>query len=201
LPLLPRLDTLWANPERGVFRTTDGGITWQRVLYKDENTAPLTLHSIRTIPTFCSLLSGKPVAPVEPDQRRRRQRSLLLQRRWFDWKQLQEHGLPKPPYGRIGVAFAAGSDRMYALIEAGEGGLYRSDDGGENWQLVNDSRAFQQRAWYYMHVVADPNDPDTVYILNVDFYKSTDGGRSFNKLKVPHGDNHGLWIDPTNSAA
>src|SRR5438445_324152 len=114
------------------------------------------------------------------------------------WKQLQEHGLPKGPYGRIGVAVAANSDRAYALIEAKEGGLYRSDYGGETWQLVNGNHSFTQRPWYYMHVIADPQDPNTAYILNVDFYRSTDGGRTFNKVKVPHGDNHGLWIDPKN---
>ncbi|HXX71756.1 MAG TPA: hypothetical protein VEI55_05635, partial [Candidatus Acidoferrum sp.] len=107
---------------------------------------------------------------------------------------------PKGPYGRIGVAVAANSDRVYALIEAPQGGLFRSNDGGENWEAVNDDRSFWQRAWYYMHVFADPQSPDTLYIANVEFYKSTDGGHTFNKVKVPHGDNHGMWIDPKNSS-
>ncbi len=94
---------------------------------------------------------------------------------------------------------AANSSRVYALIEAKEGGLFRSDDGGDAWQRINPDDRFTQRAWYYMHIVADPKDPNTVYILNVDFHRSTDGGRTFNKIKVPHGDNHGLWIDPTNT--
>jgi photosystem II stability/assembly factor-like uncharacterized protein len=113
------------------------------------------------------------------------------------WKRLSE-GLPKGPYGRIGVAVAASSERVYALIEAKDGGLYRSDDGGTNWQLVNGSHSLFQRPWYYMHVIADPRDADVLYVLDVEFFKSTDGGRSFNKVKVPHGDNHGLWIDPRN---
>ncbi len=105
---------------------------------------------------------------------------------------------PKVPYGRIGVAVAANSERIYALIEAKDGGLYRSDDGGDTWELVNSNRYLWQRAWYYMHIVADPQDEATVYVANVDFYRSTDAGRSFNKVKAPHGDNHGLWIDPKN---
>ncbi len=114
------------------------------------------------------------------------------------WKRLEEHGLPKGPYGRIGVAVGAGSERVYAIIEAKEGGLYRSDDGGDRWQLVNGSHSLYQRPWYYMHVIADPQNADVLYILDVEFFKSTDGGRTFNKIKVPHGDNHGLWIDPKN---
>jgi photosystem II stability/assembly factor-like uncharacterized protein len=111
---------------------------------------------------------------------------------------LEEHGLPKGPYGRIGIAVAANSDRVYALIEAHDpdGGLYRSDDGGETWDFVNPSHSLWQRPWYYMHIIADPRDEDAVYIMDVDAYKSTDGGHLFNKIKVPHGDNHGLWIDP-----
>ncbi len=188
-----------SNIERGIFRTTDGGKTWERVLYKDENTGGIDIafdpHNTNILfaslwearRTPWSLTSGGPGSGLY---------------RSGDggttWKRLEEHGLPKGPYGRIGVAVAANSDRLYALIEANEGGLYRSDDSGETWQLVNDSRSFQQRAWYYMHVIADPQDFETVYIANVDFYKSSDGGRTFNKVKVPHGDNHGMWIDPRN---
>ncbi len=187
------------NQERGIFRTTDGGKTWEKVLYKDENTGGIDIafdpHNANILfaalwearRTPWSLSSGGPGSGLY---------------RSADggttWKRLEEHGLPKGPYGRIGVAVAANSDRVFALIEAQEGGLYRSDDGGENWQLVNPSRDFQQRAWYYMHVIADPQDPNTVYLLNVDFHRSTDGGRTFNKVKVPHGDHHGLWIDPKN---
>jgi photosystem II stability/assembly factor-like uncharacterized protein len=188
------------NPERGIFRTTDGGRTWDKVLYKDENTGGIDVtfdpHNSNIIfaslwearRTPWSLTSGGPGSGLYRSNDG-----------GSTWKRLEEHGLPKGPYGRIGLAVAANSERVYALIEAHEGGLYRSDDGGETWDLVNGNRSYQQRAWYYMHVIADPQDPETVYIANVDFYKSSDAGRTFNKVKVPHGDNHGMWIDPRNS--
>ena len=188
------------NTERGVFRSTDGGKTWDKVLYKDENTGAIDVafdpHNANilfaslweTRRTPWSLSSGGPGSGLY---------------RSIDggttWKKLEEHGLPKGPYGRIGLAVAANSDRVYAIIEAKQGGFYRSDDGGDTWNLVNGNHSLYQRPWYYMHVIADPQDADTVYILDVEFFRSTDGGRTFNKVKVPHGDNHGLWIDPKNN--
>jgi len=187
------------NAERGVFRTLDGGKTWDKVLYKDENTGAIdiafdphnanilfaALWQVRRVPW--NLASGGPGSGIY---------------RSHDggttWKRLEEKGLPKGPYERIGLSVAANSDRVYALIEAAEGGLYRSDDGGDTWQLVNPSHSLIQRPWYYMHIIADPVDAQTVYVMDVDAYRSTDGGRSFNKFKLPHGDNHGLWIDPKN---
>ena len=191
-----------ANSERGIFRTTDGGKTWEKVLYKDENTGGIDVafdpHNPNILyaalwqarRTSWSMASGGPGSGIY---------------RSTDggttWKHLEEHGLPKGPYGKIGVAVAANSDRVYALIEAHnpDGGLYRSDDGGDSWQLVNASHSLWQRPWYYMHVIADPRDENVLYIMDVDAYKSTDGGHLFNKVRVPHGDNHGLWIDPMNT--
>src|SRR5581483_6011625 len=184
----------------GIYKSVDGGKTWDKVLYKDENTGGIDIafdpHNSHILfaalweahRTPWTLSSGGPGSGLYRSNDG-----------GATWKQLTEHGLPKGPYGRIGVAVSSNSDRVYALIEAAEGGLYRSDDGGENWQLINPDRSNWQRAWYYMHVFADPQSPDTVYIANVEFYKSTDGGHSFNKVHVPHGDNHGMWIDPKNT--
>ena len=186
------------NTERGVFRSIDGGKTWDKVLYKDENTGAIDVAFDPQNPNILfaslweahrtpwTLSSGGPGSGIY--------RSTDS---GATWKHLEDHGLPKGPYGRIGIVVAANSERVYALIEAKEqGGLYRSDDAGDTWDLVNGNRGLVQRAWYYMHIIADPQDANTVYVADVEFFKSTDGGRSFNKLKVPHGDNHGLWIDP-----
>ncbi|HVZ18470.1 MAG TPA: hypothetical protein VG897_15225, partial [Terriglobales bacterium] len=188
------------NEERGVFRTADGGKTWQKVLYKNADTGAVdlafdpnnanivfaSLWQVRRTPW--NLNSGGPGSGVYRSGDG-----------GVTWKEIKSDDLPKKPWGKIGIAVAANSDRVYALIEAKEGGLYRSDDGGENWQLVSPDRRLVQRAWYYMHIVADPVDANTVYVMNVDFHKSVDGGRSWNKISVPHGDNHGLWIDPLNT--
>src|SRR5438876_2687135 len=159
------------NPERGIFRTTDGGKNWEKVLYKDVNTGGVDVAFDPANPNilFASLWQARrtpwSLASGGPGSRLYRSND-----GGSTWKQLQEHGLPKPPYGRIGVAVAANSERAYALIEAKEGGLYRTDDGCDTWQLVNGSHSFTQRPWYYMHVIADPQDPDTAYILKVAFY-------------------------------
>ena len=185
------------NEERGVFRTADGGKTWQKVLYKNADTGAVdvafdpnnpnivfaSLWQVRRTPW--NLDSGGPGSGIYRSGDG-----------GVTWKEVESEDLPKKPWGKIGVAVAANSDRVYALIEAKEGGLYRSDDGGDKWQLVSGDRRLVQRAWYYMHIVADPVDANTVYVMDVDFHKSIDGGRSWNKISVPHGDNHGLWIDP-----
>ena len=187
------------NTERGIFRTTDGGKTWDKVLYKDENTGGIDVafdpHNPNIVfaamwqarRTSWSMISGGPGSGL-----------FRSGDGGTTWKRLEEHGLPKRPYGRIGIAVAANSDRIYALIEAHnpDGGLYRSDDGGESWDFVNPSHSLWQRPWYYMHIIADPRDENLVYIMDVEAYKSTDGGHLFNRIHVPHGDNHGLWIDP-----
>ena len=116
------------------------------------------------------------------------------------WKRLEGNGMPEGPLGRIGVGVSgADSNVVYALIEAKKGGLYRSDDGGDHWSYVTDDHRFRQRAWYFTHVWADPKNSNTVYIANTGLYRSVDSGKTWERLNAPHGDHHGLWVDPQNT--
>src|SRR6266702_4541098 len=189
----------------GVFKSIDGGKTWQNVGLKDthqigalivdprnENVvlvAAFVLASLwqaRRQPWFFS--SGGPGSGLYRSEDN-----------GVTWKHLEGNGLPEGILGKIGVAVSgADSNRVYAIIEAKEGGLYRSDDAGQKWTRVNDDGRFRQRAWYFSKVYADPKSADTVYLLNTGAFKSVDGGKTFNLLAARHGDHHGLWIDPTN---
>ncbi|HEX8816614.1 MAG TPA: hypothetical protein VF753_14040 [Terriglobales bacterium] len=189
------------NAERGVFRTTDGGKTWDKVLYKDDKTGAIdvvfdpnnpnvlfaAMYEVQRTPW--SLSSGGPGSGLYKSVDG-----------GTTWKQLQAHGLPSGIMGRIGVSVSgADSNRVYALIEAKDGsGLYRSDDGGDSWTKINDDQRLTQRAWYFTHIFADPQSADTVYMLNTGLFRSADGGKTLTLLPAPHGDHHGLWIDPAN---
>jgi photosystem II stability/assembly factor-like uncharacterized protein len=188
------------NAERGVFRSTDGGNTWSKVLYKDEKTgasdivfdpknSSIVYASLWEVSrTPYSLSSGGPGSGLYKSTDG-----------GVTWRRLEEHGLPGGILGRIGIAVSgADSNRVYALIEAKVGGLYRSDDAGDNWTRVSDDGRIRQRAWYFTHIFADPISVDTVYVLNTGLLRSNDGGRNFGLLPAPHGDHHALWIDPTN---
>jgi photosystem II stability/assembly factor-like uncharacterized protein len=188
------------NPERGIFRTSDGGKTWAKVLSKDENTGGIdvvfdphnpnvvfaSLWQARRQPWFFS--SGGPGSGLYKSEDN-----------GVTWKQLTGNGLPDGILGIIGISVSgADSNRVYAIIEAKEGGIFRSDDGGEKWTKVNDDGRFRQRAWYFSKIYADPKSADTVYVLNTGAFKSVDGAKTFNLLPARHGDHHGLWIDPEN---
>jgi photosystem II stability/assembly factor-like uncharacterized protein len=188
------------NQERGIFRTTDGGKTWTKVLSKDENTGGIdvvfdphnpnivfaSLWQARRQPWFFS--SGGPGSGLYRSEDN-----------GVTWKHLEGNGLPDGILGKIGIAVSgADPNRIYAIIEAKEGGLYRSDDAGQHWSRINEDGRFRQRAWYFSNVYADPKSADTVYLLNTGLFRSVDGGKTFNLLPARHGDHHGLWIDPQN---
>ncbi len=196
------------NPERGLYRTTDGGKSWQQVLKKDADTGAIDVVLDAASPKviFAALwqtrrkpwemTSGGPGS------------GLYVSRDGGDtWKQLKGgdadkdapgKGLPEGIWGRIGLAVApSDSRRVYALIEAEKGGLYRSDDGGDSWSLATDHHALRQRSWYFSTITVDPKNPDVVYCPQVRLQRSIDGGKSFTPVKkTHHGDHHDLWIDP-----
>jgi photosystem II stability/assembly factor-like uncharacterized protein len=187
------------NPERGVYRTTDGGRTWQRVLFKDADTGASDVAFDPSNPriVFAGLW-----------QARRRPwhlesggagSGLYVSRDGGDtWLRLEGKGLPGGVWGRVGVAVAPSDGRrVYALIEAEKGGLYRSDDGGESWSLASAHRSLRQRAWYYTTLSVDPANPDVVWFPQVPLLRTSDGGKTIKLVKeVHHGDCHDVWIDP-----
>lgn len=188
------------NEDRGVFKTTDGGSTWKKVLYKGEKAGaedlvidpknPETVYAsiweVYRTPYKMWADTGTSALYKSTDG-------------GASWTNLTKNtGMPRSPVGKIGITVSpANPNRVWAIVEANDGGLYRSDDGGSSWKMVNDERKLRQRAFYYSRIVADPKDSNTVYGLNVNFYRSTDGGKTFKAVKLPHEDSHDLWIDPT----
>ena len=188
------------NEERGIFRTRDGGKTWEKVLYKDAKTGgiDITFDPSNANILYAALWQAKRT-PWSMDSGGPGSGLYKSIDGGTTWKEIKAHGLPEAVIGRIGVTVSGSNpSRVYAVVEADKGGIYRSDDGGESWRLMTDDHRFRQRAWYYSHIFADPKATDTVYILNTAMYRSTDGGKTFNRIRAPHGDNHALWIDPTN---
>lgn len=183
--------------ERGIYRSKDGGATWEKIHFVNATSGANNLSMDMTNPRIM-------YAAFWDHQRKP----------WFvrsggefsgiwkttdggdTWEKLSE-GLPKATMGKIGVSVSrANPDRVYAIIESEEGGLYRSDDAGKKWTLINSQRVLRTRSWYYMHVFTDPKNENVVYVLNAPFMKSIDGGKTFTPVGVPHGDNHDLWINP-----
>jgi photosystem II stability/assembly factor-like uncharacterized protein len=189
------------NEERGVFRSTDGGRTWQRILHKspragchdvslDPRNPRVLFAAVWQTQRFPHTLeSGGPESGLW--------RSTDGGDTWTDIT--RNPGLPRGVLGKVGVAVSpARSGRVWALIEAEDGALFRSDDWGETWERLCEDSALRTRPWYYIHVFADPRDADTCWVLNYKAWKSIDGGKAFSPVPTPHGDNHGLWIDPNN---
>ncbi|SOD80609.1 VPS10 domain-containing protein [Spirosoma fluviale] len=191
------------NEERGIFRTTDGGKSWKKVLYKSDKAGGVDLIIDRTNPNvlYASIwqVYRKPWKMWGGGGDSGLFKSTDGGETWTELT--RKPGMPKGTVGKIGVTVSpVDPNRVWAIVEAEDGGVYRSDDAGMTWKHVNDERKLRQRAFYYSRIYADPLDKNGVYCLNVDFFKSSDGGVKFNKsLKVPHGDNHDLWIDPADS--
>ncbi len=190
------------NVERGVFRTLDGGKSWERVLHVSERAGAIDLALDVSNPRnlyatiwqvhrhFWELVSGGPDSGLW--------KSTDGGDSWTDISRAK--GLPQEGIlGKIGVAVSpAKPERVWAIIESDDekSGVYRSDDGGTSWALLTTNRDLMARPWYYMHIFADPQDADTIYINNLKMWKSTDGGKNYTEITTPHGDNHALWIDP-----
>lgn len=190
------------NDDRGVFKTTDGGKNWKKVLFRNRNAGAVDLILDPNQPnviyaafwdvhrTPWSLESGGPGSGLF--------KSTDAGETWTDLS--RNPGMPKGILGRIGVTVSPqNSDRVWAIVEAEDGGVFRSDSGGRTWTKVNDERKLRQRAWYYSRIFADPLKEDTVYVVNTSFYRSDDGGKTYMSIRTPHGDNHYLWIAPNDS--
>ncbi len=190
------------NPERGVYRSKDGGKTWDKILFRDDKTGAIELILDPNNPQVIyaalwqayrnswEMSSGGPGSGI-----------FKSTDGGDHWTEISRNpGLPKGVLGKIGLSVSgADSNRVYAQIEAEDGGFFLSDDAGATWTKVTDRRDLRQRAFYYTRVYADPKVKDTVYVLNVGFMKSTDAGKTWTPLRPPHGDNHDMWIASDNS--
>jgi photosystem II stability/assembly factor-like uncharacterized protein len=189
------------NPERGVYKTDDGGKNWRRVLSKDPDTgaSDVSLDPSNPHILFAGLWQARR-RPWEMTSGGPGSGLFVSRDGGETWTPLKGKGLPEGIWGKIGVAVApSDTRRVYALIEAEEGGLFRSDDGGESFRRVSDHHALRQRAWYYSTLTVDPTNRDVVYCPQVRLLKSVDGGATFKSLKGPHhGDHHDIWVDPKN---
>jgi photosystem II stability/assembly factor-like uncharacterized protein len=193
------------NEERGVYRTRDGGASWDRVLFVADSVGAVDIvmnpRNPRELYAGMWRAERKPWTLVDAS----RDGGVWKSTDGGDsWTRLtdpsMDNGLPSETlFGRIGLAISpADPDRVWALISAPDphGGIWRTDDGGESWRKVTRDRRFRQRHWYYSHLEADPRDPNTVYVLNTGMYRSVDGGEDWERIRVPHGDVHDLWIHP-----
>lgn len=187
------------NDQRGIFKSTDGGITWKKVLFANNETgaAELLIDPVNPRILYASTWRVKRT-PYSFESGGEGSGLWKSTDRGNTWKNISTNkGLPRTTLGIIGIAVSpANHNRVWALVEAHGGGLFRSDDAGETWHLINNEHKITQRAWYFSRIYADPANEDVVYALNVEFWKSKDGGKTFESIRTPHGDHHDLWINP-----
>jgi photosystem II stability/assembly factor-like uncharacterized protein len=195
-------DPFGPNEERGVYRSVNGGQSWQKILHRSNEAGAVDLVMD---PTDSEVLFAgfwqvyrKPWMMSSGGPGSGLFRSTDGGDSWTDLT--RNPGLPAGLWGKVGVSVSgADANRVYAIIEAEDGGVFASDDRGATWERVSEDRNLRQRAFYYTRIYADPQDRETVYVVNVQFWRSRDGGRTWSSIGVPHGDNHDLWIDPTNN--
>ncbi|MFY7923963.1 MAG: WD40/YVTN/BNR-like repeat-containing protein, partial [Gemmatimonas sp.] len=195
-------DIFKPNTERGVFKTVDGGKTWKKTLYVSDSTGAMDVElqpgNPNVVYAWMNRIERKPWSIISGSREGGFYKSTDGGE---TWKHIRGTGLPNELTGKGNIAVtAANPQRLYALVEAlPGGGLYRSDDGGERWQQVNSTPGLITRPFYYTSLGADPNNADVVYGGAETFYKSTDGGKTVTPFRTPHGDNHDIWINPTDS--
>jgi photosystem II stability/assembly factor-like uncharacterized protein len=187
------------NEERGVYRSKDGGESWEKILFVNDEVGAVDLAMDPTNPRvmFASTWRVKRT-PYSMDSGGEGSGFWKSVDGGSTWTNITENeGMPQGPIGIIGVTVSpVNPERVWAQVEAPDGGLLRSEDGGETWKMINQDNALRQRAWYYSRLYADTKSVDTVYALNVRFHRSTDGGKTFSTMPTPHGDHHDLWISP-----
>lgn len=190
-----------ASADRGIYKSADGGNTWRKVLFVDENSGASSLSMDLTNPRILYAATWQHRRyPWKVESGGAGSSIWKSTDGGENWTKINE-GLPKP-MGKIGVSVSrANPNRVFAIVEAekGKDGLYRSDDGGKKWSHLSSDQNITSRSWYYMEVFADPNNADIVYVLNAPMMKSIDGGRTFQNIRVGHGDTHDLWINPKNA--
>jgi len=189
------------GPERGVYKTNDGGLNWEKILFSNDYAGAVDLIFDPSNPRILYASTWK-ISRSPYDLSSGGKGSALWKStdEGKNWKEISKNeGYPQDVLGIIGIAVSpANPERIWTIVEANNGGVYRSDNGGESWSQLNDNRSLRQRAWYYSRIYADTKDPEVVYVLNVNYHKSTDGGRTFKSYNAPHGDHHDLWISPEN---
>lgn len=192
-------DLYKSSDERGVYRSKNGGQTWEKILFANADAGAVELvmdpNNPRVLYASTWRIRRTPYSLESGGEGSAIWKSTDGGDTWENIS--QNNGLPGGPWGISGITVSpVNSNRVWALIENKDGGIYRSEDGGKNWEPINKERKLRQRAWYYTKIYADSQDEDRVYVMNVRYHRSKDGGKTFETFNAPHGDHHDFWVDP-----